>query len=479
MSSAVALPRSIEAISPFRHSSENRAAVVARIEGSIPSWLRGEVVRTCPTLFTTAGWQAQHWFDALGMIYAFRIGGSGVDFRSRLLDSETARDALAGKAELATFGTPTTRPLAKRIFQPVPRASDNANVNIVRMGKALVAMTESDRQLVIDDETLASAGTVTYAEDALAGAIMTPHPHFDFERGKVLNVATRLGAGGVISVYEHAPAARQRTVVASWPTKLVPYIHGFGLTPRNAILVGHPFTVAPPKMLWSNKGYIDHFDWHPGEGTRLVVLDRATQAVREHVTDAFFAFHTVNAFEREGATVLDLLAYPDADIVASLRVERMVAQLPDLRPSLVRITLQPGIERATIEKLSDVGFEVPSTNYRRINGRAYRYAWGASNGPQAGGAYASAIVKVDLQTRTSSSFDDGVHIFGEPLFVARPQGESEDDGVLLSVGSRTDAETSILAVIDAKTLTLVASAEVESSIPLGFHGSFARQEGDA
>lgn len=46
-----------------------------------------------------------------------------------------------------------------------------------------------------------------------------------------------------------------------------------------------------------------------------------------------------------------------------------------------------------------------------------------------------------------------------------------------SIGAAQDAESSILAVIDARTMALVASAKVQSSIPLGFHGSFVRKEG--
>ena len=473
MSAAGVPAPSIESLSPFRRSPEIHAGIPATIRGTIPDWLRGAVVRTCPAVFETSGWRAQHWFDGLGMMYAFRIGDVGVDFRSRLLDSETARDAWRGKSNHGSFGTSTSRPLLQRIVEPVPRISDNTNVNVVRLGQELVAMTEGDRQLVIDDETLAAVRPVAYAEDTLGGTIMTAHPHFDFERGKVLNVATGFGASGVISVYEHAPAARRRDVVGSWRTKRVPYVHTFGLTPKHAILVVHPFAVTPVKMLWSSKGYIDHFDWHPEEGTRLVVIDRASGEAREHVTEAFFIFHTVNAFERADATVVDLLAYPDAGIVTSLRTERMSAELPDLRPSLLRIVMRPGVERATVEKLSDVGFEFPSTSYKRVSGRPYRFVYGASDGYQAS-AYSSAIVKVDTETGTPKSFGDGRHIFGEPLFVSRPQGESEDDGVLLSVGSAKDSETSMLAVIDAKTMALVAGAEIPSWIPLGFHGSFLR-----
>src|SRR5262249_51390468 len=155
----------------------------------------------------------------------------------------------------------------------------------------------------------------------------------DFERGKVVNVATGFGAGGVISLYEHAPAARRRDVLGSWKTKRVPYVHTFGLTPAHAILVAHPFSVSPVKMLWSSRGYIDHFEWRPQEGTRFVVIDRASGDIREHVAQPFFIFHTVNAFERGDETIVDLLAYPDAEIMASLRTARMIERLPELTPS--------------------------------------------------------------------------------------------------------------------------------------------------
>ena len=289
---------SIETIAPFRRSRDVPAAMPAQLAGSVPAWLRGEVLRTCPAVFETPGWRARHWFDGLCMLYAFRIGDTGIAFRSRMLDSEAARDAWQGKAMLSTFGTPTERPLWRRVVEPVPRMTDNDNVNIVRMGPDLIALTEGSRQLVIDDATLAPAGQARYEKDALDGALMTAHPQFDFARHKVVNVATAFGAHGTISVYEHAPDARRRDVIGAWRTNRVPYIHTFGLTPQHAIIAAHPFAAAPAKMLWSSKGYIDHFDWHPEEGTRLVVIDRATGAVCEHTTDPFFTFHTVNAFER-------------------------------------------------------------------------------------------------------------------------------------------------------------------------------------
>ncbi|WP_437535027.1 carotenoid oxygenase family protein [Sorangium sp. So ce726] len=470
------ISRSIESVVPFRRSSEVREAREAAVTGELPEWLHGELVRTCPAVFEGAQWRAHHWFDGLCMIYAFRIGASSVKFQSRLLESEAAHEIAEGPTSMSSFGTPTGRTWWQRALQPIQRITDNTNVNLVKFGEDLVALTEGDRQLRIDAASLRSLGALSYARDALTGSVASAHPHFDFRRQKVVNFATTFSANGLVSIYEHGGAERSRRVIGSWRTRRVPYMHSFGLTPTRAILVAHPLLAKPLDMLWSNRGYIDHFEWRPEEGTRLVVIDRGTGRVVEYETDPMFVFHTVNAFERDGATVLDLLAYPDAGIMYALRVERMVDKLPDLRPSLLRLVMRPGRARAHVEKLSDVGFEFPSTNYRRVSGSDYGFAWGASDGPHTDRKYPSSIVKVDLRDGKSSAFSDGEHVYGEPVFVARPGASNEDDGVLLSVGTSQRAETSAMAIIDARTMTLVAKAAVPQAIPLGFHGSFIRQD---
>lgn len=477
MNALVPKARTLETIPPFRRSPEVRDGMAALVKGVLPEWLQGDLVRTCPAVFEASRWQARHWFDGLGMIYAFRLGDAAVQFQSRLLESEAAAEIAGGPTRLGSFGTSTGRTWWQRAVQPVQRITDNTNVNIVKMGEELVALTEGDRHLRVDARSLRSLGPVGYTNDDLGGTVAGAHPHFDFARGQVVNFTTKFGAGGSVSIYEHGGGERRRKLVGSWQTRRVPYVHSFGLTAAHAIIVAHPLSVAPLDMLWSNRGYIDHFTWRPQDGTRLVVMDRASGAVTEYETDPLFMFHTVNAFERGGETVLDLLAYPSASIMNELRIERMVEQLPDLRPSLVRFIMRPGRRRAEREALSDVGFEFPSTSYRRVNGADYQFCWGAADGPQTDGSYASSIVKVDVRTGVSSSFSDGDRIYGEPVFVARPGGVDEDDGVLLTVGTSQRAETSALAIIDAKTMALLASAEVPSAIPLGFHGSFIRKGG--
>ncbi len=60
----------------------------------------------------------------------------------------------------------------------------------------------------------------------------------------------------------------------------------------------------------------------------------------------------------------------------------------------------------------------------------------------------------------------------EPLFVARPNGTAEDDGVLL-VHTLADSDTgSRIRVLDAATLAERAVIEVPHVIPFGFHGAW-------
>ncbi|HEY1099630.1 MAG TPA: carotenoid oxygenase family protein, partial [Myxococcota bacterium] len=134
---------------PFRVDL-GREAVAVTVDGVVPAWLRGRLVRTAPAVFAQGSWQAEHWFDALGMVYGFTIDDDGIGFVQRQLASDTARDP----ARSTGFGTPMARSRWQRLLHPVPAGTDNTNVNILALGDDLVAFTETDRQWVIDPTTL-------------------------------------------------------------------------------------------------------------------------------------------------------------------------------------------------------------------------------------------------------------------------------------------------------------------------------------
>jgi carotenoid cleavage dioxygenase-like enzyme len=78
--------------------------------------------------------------------------------------------------------------------------------------------------------------------------------------------------------------------------------------------------------------------------------------------------------------------------------------------------------------------------------------------------------RVALEQGATLRFGEADFVFGEPLFVGQPGREREGQRVLLSVGS--SERGSALFVLDAETLAVLAHAEFEAPLPLGFHGSF-------
>jgi beta,beta-carotene 9',10'-dioxygenase len=457
---------------PFRWTQRDAHTLPVTVTGSVPSWLRGALVRTAPAIFQGSGWHAAHWFDGLGLMYGFTLD-ERITFTQRALDCDTGRRLAHGDATTAGFGTPMRRSLWQRLRAPIPRTPDNANVNVVPWQGAWLAMTETPLQHVIGADDLRSRGLYAYEDRLPSSLAMTAHPHFDFTRRAMINVGTSFGPKNELWILRHATSGRQREVEGKLSLKRIPYLHDFGLTDRHAVLIAHPLTINPLTSLFSNKGYIEHFRWRPERGTTLWKFDRKAGTWKDYQTDALFCFHTVNTFEDGEDVVLDFLAYDDASVIDYLKTDRLdpralVTQLP----RYVRARLSPGKTHATLETLSDARFELPNIAYRAHHGRPYGVAWGATLRVDSTAAPTSDIVRVDLAHGDVRRFSDPHVTYGEPVFVPRPGSTSEDDGVVLTVGSDPRSERSLLAVLDAGTLAPLARCEVQLSLPLGFHGNF-------
>ncbi|KAF2175264.1 hypothetical protein K469DRAFT_702439 [Zopfia rhizophila CBS 207.26] len=87
------------------------------------------------------------------------------------------------------------------------------------------------------------------------------------------------------------------------------------------------------------------------------------------------------------------------------------------------------------------------------------------------------IVKFDYQTQTSIIWEVEVHILGEPIFVANPEGKDEDDGVLLSAMLDGIQGKSYPLYLNAKDLKEVGRAEMEWLRAFGFHAAHVLRKG--
>jgi carotenoid cleavage dioxygenase-like enzyme len=440
------------------------------VEGELPEWLEGSLLRTGPAQFETAGDSMRHWFDGLAMLHRFGFGGGAVSYANRYLGSKAKRAAdSAGRIEYSEFATDPCRSLFKRAFTLFqPNLTDNCNVNLVKLGERFVAMTETPLPVQFDPETLAAAGVGW----DVPGELTTAHPHLDRESGGMLNYAAKLGPRSSYRFFLVPPGEDSPQVIASTGVREPAYMHSFGLSERWLVLAEFPFVVNPLRLALSGRPYIENYRWKPELGTRFTLLDRASGEVRgPFEADACFGFHHVNAYDEGDRVVVDVSVFDDAGIVSDLYLDKLRAGSPIARPQLRRFTIDPGAGSVEQERLTEEGLDLPRINYGRCNERPYRYVWGVGVGSS---GYLDRIVAADLETRETKVWDEPGRYPGEPIFVPAPGAAGENEGVLLSVVLDAAVGASFLLVLDAASLEERARATAPHHIPFSFHGQYVK-----
>jgi carotenoid cleavage dioxygenase len=247
-------------------------------------------------------------------------------------------------------------------------------------------------------------------------------------------------------------------------TKGSPMMHAFSLTDAHVVLFDLPVVF---DLQLASSGASFPYRWDDDHPPRLGVFPRggAGADVRWLDIDPCYVFHPVNAFEAADSIVIDLVRYDKVFVSAE-------ANGPDeYPPVLERWTVDLAAERVRRQQLQDRPLEFPRIDDRRT-GRRYRFAYLISAG--GGGAFdgPNELVRLDIEGGGVVTCGFGAHRAAcEMVFVPRPGGESEDDGVLVGFVHDLADETTELQVIDAASLESIA-VEIRARIPVGFHGSW-------
>lgn len=448
------------------------------VEGQLPGWLSGSLLRTGPARWDLAdGRSVNHWFDGLAMLHRFSFADGAVGYANRLLRGKAGtayeKTGQLGYREFASDPCRTTFQRVASLFDP--GLTDNGAVNVGRLGDRWLAMTETPMAVVFDPNTLESLGVEQRSPKL---SLPNAHPHYDHASGDMLDLRVAIGPRSSYQVVARHPNGGER-VLGSIPVRQPGYQHSFGLTANYVIVSEAPYVVNPLRLATSGKPFIENFRWKPEQGSRLWAIDRRSgETLGPWTAPAFFCFHHVNAFERDGEIVVDLLAFRDAGIVEALKLANLraggsgAARTQDA-PHLHRYVLRPGQTTTEPERLSETSFELPRINGRRT-GLPYDVVYGV--GPRGADGALATITRTTISDGRTQIWDEPDSYAGEPIFVRRPEGTAEDDGVLLSVVLEPERNASSLLVLDAKDLREVARARVPQHIPFGFHGQFARAE---
>lgn len=445
------------------------------IEGALPKWLQGKLVRNGPALFEVGKTSLRHWFDGFGMLHGFTVSDGKAYYQSKFIESpEYLNDHAKGKVQTVTWGTASDpcRSIFRRFFANFSAVPSNTPVNVVKIGKRYFATSDIATLNEFDLKELDTLSTLTTTKQG----VMAAHPAFTSD-GRVWNMISHIGPvvkNEIIAFDESAKHTIQKTMTRS---KLY-YFHSFGNTDRYFVTIELPLYLSFARLVGSgatNKSFYECFRWDEQATNIFHIFDRQTGELTKIESDLkFFYFHTINTHEEDGKLVIDLCGYNSSKIIDDFYLSTMATSgiLDEHKSSLRRIVLDLNTSSASMEDLG-INFELPSINHL-YGGRNYRYAYGvqsSKNSPR----LADAVIKYDFNTHKQQVWQSEHLLPGEPVFVPSPAAKTEDDGVLLIVCHDTEKQATCLVVLDAQKLTQVAIAYTPKHIPISLHGSFYSQ----
>ncbi len=463
----------------FKNFTQAPQHTSLKVTGTIPNWLTGRYVKVGMGQYQVGAERMQHWFDGYALACQFAFQQDHVECDVRFIESNHYKVSQKKNKivypEFATRGNMSC--LARLLDFKNLLSTDNTNVNIIRCNDALLAMTETPHAMLLSQKDLTTLGSIHY-KDNLKFNLTLAHPQYDAEHQQLLNIGISFGRKNYYHVYDMNLHTKKRRILASIPVKQPGYQHSFAITRKYIIIIDQALKLNPLCLLMNlmlgRKSYYENYQWQPEQGNRFLIIEKATgKLVRQLHTDAFFIFHTINAFESGDTIMLDAHIHANPDIVDQLYLDR--------------IDSQPNFERATTCRFSlplkggHVTSQIMNQEYWYLsrfnddcNSKPYRYFY-ATNATDAH-QLMNCLVKHDIETATTHTWQPEQCFVNEPLFVRNPQAQREDDGVVLSLLLDTKAEQSVLVVLDAISFQEIARVTLPFVVPLGLHGNYIARD---
>ncbi|KAA3659042.1 MAG: beta-carotene 15,15'-monooxygenase [Chloroflexi bacterium] len=444
------------------------------VQGNMPTWLTGTLVRNGPGTFRVGGQRYRHWFDGLAMLHKFSFATGRVSYANKFIRGKAYQAAQEnGRIAYNEFATDPCRSLFERITAVFsPKTTDNAKVSIARIANQFMALGETPIQVSFDLDTLEMAGVFQY-EDNPVGQMTTVHPHFDDDT--TYNMVTRYNRISQYRLYGIDAKANAK-MIGQVPTHQPAYMHSFGMSQNYVILTEFPFVVNPLNLLLWIRPFIENFRWKPKRGTPFYVMNRFTgELVARFEADPFFAFHHINAFELGNELIVDINAYEDASIIEAFYLNRLAETSIKIPFGTIRRYRLPltGAKMVRYETITDECVELARYDYGRFHTNPnYQHVYACSINRQQRQGFYNQLIKINVKTGVTKTWYEADTYPGEPIFVGAPDRSSEDDGVVLSVVLDAAKGNSFLLVLDAKTFVEIARAEIPQAVLFGYHGEF-------
>ena len=214
----------------FTQSEQEISLDKLPVQGKIPDWLQGTLIRNGPGTFQVGQSSYRHWFDGLAMLHKFSFANGQVSYANKFLETEAYKAAKeTGKISYSEFATDPCRSMFGRVMAVFsPKITDSAKVSVAKIADRYMALAETPIQVEFDPQTLESVGVFNYEENT-TGQMTTVHPHIDFAQNEAYNVVTRYHRISHYNIYK-VNGGSMPGLLGSLPVKQPSYMHSFGMT---------------------------------------------------------------------------------------------------------------------------------------------------------------------------------------------------------------------------------------------------------
>jgi carotenoid cleavage dioxygenase len=373
-----------------------------------------------------------------------------------------------GKAEWYRNRWVRDRNVAKRLGEqpppsdwPADHAQFSSNTNVIGHAGATWALVEGGSppiEMNYELETVrvsSFAGTLPQAFSA--------HPKRDPKTGELHVMTYWWGWGNQVQYLVVGVDGKVRRTV-DIPLPGGPMMHDCAITEKYILIFDLPCLF---NLEMAMKGGSFPYIWNADYVPRIGLLPREGEAsdIKWIEIDSCYIFHPLNAYDLpDGTVVLDAARHDKM-----FDVEQRGPN--EGYPTLDRWVLNPKTGKSSVQRLDDRPQEFPRMNESLIGHKHnFGYLAGISE------VFVQAdLIKQDLAKQVTQVRHDGPNFgYGEPVFVARENSKSEDDGFVMALRHNTDTDLSDLVVLDAQDFCgePVAVVHLPVRVPNGFHGNW-------
>ena len=450
------------------------------IRGEIPDFVLGSLYLNGPALFQFEnGLRYRHWLDGDGMVVAVHFEQGRVSFASKYVQGKKFTKERMGSAEeqpvYRTFGTTFSGDRLKRGLG----TESPYNVSVFPYRDTLLAFGEQSLPMQLDPvslETITPGKTFTFGGALNDAMPFSAHPKIDAD-GELLNFGIFFDPRQPWLVYyridERGKLACRKRLPIDYPYS----IHDFAASENHVVFHLSPYLLDAESLVAGGRSTMESLHWRPDLGSQMLVLCRETGAELARIPhEPRYCLHTINAFERDGALIVDLIEFERPVYDQYHDLPKLFEEVPWGQPVRFRIDLstQSLLREESISYVAAPDF--PCFDTRRESS-AYDELWmlGISAAGRPGRKFFDRLIHARWSTPNQVDAWEcprGHYLGGEPVFVADPNHANQ--GVVICHIFDSTRLQSRFELFEARDVSAgpIASVLLPEAIHLGFHASF-------